>query len=395
MATKTRCSLDKASTMKKVRQTVSPPVAKTVGEPRSPHPSQTSAVDPGQSLGRHASKADRPHSKGGRRRSSSLRENLVMDGCFVGIDVSKAQLDGCILDHSSFQQPNATAGLAQVVALLQSLPVTLVVVEATGGLEVSLVRALQKAQIPVAVINPRQGRDFAKATGVLAKTDKIDAHTLASFGKALRPRPQPLPDEQVAALDALVTRRCQLIDMRTMETNRLTPIVNAKVRKNIEKHVAWLNQHIDDADRQLGEAVRDNPAWHARDALQQSVPGIGEGVSRALLAGLPELGKLASRKLAALVGVAPFAHDSGKHKGKRHIAGGRMAVRSMLYMGAWSACRSKTPLGDFYRRLRDKGKEAKVALIAVARKMLTIVNAVVRSGIAYDAKLHGSELATD
>lgn len=374
------------------RQTVTPPIHEIVGEPRSPHLSQTSAADPVQSHGQSASQQTRPQHKGGCRRSFFLRENLVMDGCFVGIDVSKHQLDGQVLGRQSFQQPNAPAGIAQVVALLQSLPVTLVVVEATGGLEVPITRALQKAQIPVAVINPRQGRDFAKASGRLAKTDRIDAETLAFFGQSLRPRPQTLPDEATIALDAIVTRRCQLIDMRTMESNRLQQTAAAKVRKNIEKHLKWLNDHIDDVDHELGEAVRNNPAWQARDELQQSIPGIGAGVSRALLAGLPELGRLASRKLAALVGLAPFARDSGQHKGKRHIAGGRSQVRAMLYMGAWSAARSMTPLGDFYRRLRAKGKAAKVALIALAHKMLTIANAVVRSGQAYDPALHGATL---
>jgi transposase len=315
-----------------------------------------------------------------------------MDACFVGIDVSKAQLDGHVLGQQSFQHPNSPAGIARIVALLQPLAVTLVVVEATGGLEVPIARALQKAQIPVAVINPRQGRDFAKASGRLAKTDRIDAETLALFGQSLRPRPQALPDEQTVALDAIVTRRCQLIDMRTMESNRLQQTADAKVRKNLEEHLEWLNGHIDDVDRELGEAVKNNPAWQVRDELQQSIPGIGAGVSRALLAGLPELGRLGSRQLAALVGLAPFARDSGQHKGKRHIAGGRSQVRAMLYMGAWSASRSKTPLGDFYRRLRAKGKEAKVALIALAHKMLTIANAVVRSGEAYDPARHGANL---
>jgi transposase len=392
MATKSRCSVDKGATMETVRQTVTPPISKIVGEPRSPHLSKSSAGDTVQSTGRPASAQVRPHHKGGRRRSSILRENLVMDACFVGIDVSKNQLDGRILGAQSFQHPNSPAGIAAIVGLLQSLPVTLVVVEATGGLEVPIARALQKAQIPVAVINPRQGRDFAKATGRLAKTDDIDAETLAMFGQAIRPRPQPLPDEQTAALDAIVTRRSQLIDMRTMEQNRLQQTADAKVRRNIQKHLDWLNRHIDDVDRELGEAVKNNPAWQARDQLQQSIPGIGKGVSLALLAGLPELGRLASRKLAALAGLAPFARDSGQSKGKRHIMGGRSHVRAMLFMGAWTASRSKTALGEFYRRLIAKGKAPKVALIAVARKMLTIANAIVRSGQPYDSALHGASL---
>jgi transposase len=378
--------------MKTVRQTVAPLISKIVGEPRSPHLSKSSAGDTVQSTGRPASAQARPHHKGGRRRSSILRENLVMDACFVGIDVSKNQLDGRILGAQSFQHPNSPVGIAAIVGLLQSLPVTLVVVEATGGLEVPIARALQKAQVPIAVINPRQGRDFAKASGRLAKTDRIDAETLALFGQALRPQPQPLPDEQTAALDAIVTRRSQLIDMRTMEQNRLQQTADAKVRHNIQKHLDWLNQHIDDVDRELGEAVKNNPAWQARDQLQQSIPGIGKGVSLALLAGLPELGRLASRKLAALVGLAPFARDSGQSKGKRHITGGRSHVRAMLFMGAWTASRSKTALGEFYRRLLAKGKPPKVALIAVAHKMLTLANAIVRNGQPYDPALHGANL---
>jgi transposase len=308
-----------------------------------------------------------------------------MDGAFVGIDVSKDRLDGCIRQRQTFAYDNSGPGLAQVVALLQAQPVTLVVVEATGGLEVPLVRALQQAGIPVAVVNPRQVRDFAKASGVLAKTDTLDAAVLAHFAEAMRPQPRPLSDAQTQALDALVTRRCQLIDMRTMERNRLGQCPDAKVRKNIERHLDWLKKYIDDVEAGLDEAVRRNPDWQAQDRLQQSVPGIGPVSSRTLLASLPELGKLPGKQLAALVGLAPFAHDSGRHHGTRRIYGGRAEVRAVLYMGALTISRSHTPLGDWFRRLRARGKEFKVAVVAVARKLLTIVNAVVRSGQAYDA----------
>lgn len=391
MRAKKPCSLDSSRRMKKaVRQTVSPLVSKTAGELRSPHLSQIPASDPVQSHGHRALGPERPHSKEGNRRPPFLQKDLVMDGCFVGVDVSKNQLDGCIDQQRSFQHPNTGAGIAQVVKLLKATaPVAVVVVEATGGLEVPLVRALQKASIPVAVVNPRAARDFAKASGRLAKTDKIDAEGLAHFAKAMTPKPQALPDEQTEVLDALVTRRCQLIDMRTMESNREKQTADAKVRVNIEKHVEWLDENIGDADRQIGELVKNNPQWQAVDKLQQSVPGIGKGVSRALLAGLPEMGKVGSRTLAALVGLAPFARDSGKYRGKRHIAGGRSHVRSVLYMGAMTAARSQTHLGDFYRRLRANGKGAKVAMVAVAHKMLTIVNAVVRTGKAYEDALHG------
>lgn len=399
MTTKGR-SLDEANSMKQpMRQTVDPPVMKIVGELWSPHLSYPSAADSEQSLGSRsvaAKPTGKPHSKGGRRRlSSSLSEDLVMDGCFVGIDVSKDRLDGCIRHRQTFSQDNSGPGIAAIVVLLDKQAVTLVVVEATGGLEVPLVRALQKASIPVAVVNPRQARDFAKASGVLAKTDDIDAEVLAHFAEAMRPEPRPLSDEQTQMLDALVTRRCQLIDMRTMESNRLGQCPDAKVRKNIQLHLNWLKKHIDDVETALHEAVHSNPDWQARDRLQQSVPGIGPVVSRTLLASLPELGKLPGKKLAALVGLAPFADDSGRHKGKRRIYGGRAEVRAVLYMGAMTASRSHTPLGDLFRRLRARGKEFKVAIVAVAHKILTIVNAVVRSGQAYNAAHLQAAMMTD
>jgi transposase len=367
-----------------VRQTASPLVDEIAGELRSPHRLRTSAVDPEQSQGSHpARRRGKPKNKDGYRRSSILREVLEMDASFVGIDVSKDFLDGAFRNGPSFRHDNSTAGIAQVVNLLRAKTVTLVVVEATGGLEVPLVRALHKAQIPIAVANPLRVREFAKATGALAKTDRIDASVLAHFADAVRPEPRPLPDEKTQILDALVTRRCQLIDMRTMETNRLASCTDAKVRANIKKHLAWLECHIDDADRDLGEAVKNNPDWQARDQLQQSVPGIGKVVSHTLLASLPELGRVSGKRLAALVGLAPYAHDSGRHQGKRRIFGGRAEVRAKLYMAALTVTRSKTPLGEFFRRLRAHGKEFKVALIALARKLLTVVNAVVRSSLPY------------
>ena len=309
-----------------------------------------------------------------------------MDDVFVGIDVCKDRLDGCLRGGPSFQHDNSPAGVTQVVTLLQQHPVRLVVVEATGGLEVPVVRALQRAGIGVAVVNPRQARDFAKASGVLAKTDAIDAAVLAHFAEAIRPPVRALPDEQTLLLDALVSRRSQLIDMRTMERNRLGQCSDRKVRANIEKHLTWLQKHIDEVDRELGEAVKSNPDWQARDALQQSVPGIGPVVSRTLLASLPELGQLSGKKLAALAGLAPFAHDSGTQRGHRRVFGGRAEVRAKLYMAAMTASRTKSPLGELFRRLRERGKEFKVAVVAVARKLLTIVNAVVRSGAAYEAR---------
>jgi transposase len=307
-----------------------------------------------------------------------------MDECFVGIDVSKERLDGCVRQRRTFQFDNSPAGVAQLVELLRRFSVTLVVLEATGGLEVPAVRALQKAQIPVAVINPRQARDFAKATGRLAKTDSIDAEGLAHLAEALRPEPRALKDDQTQALDALVTRRGQLIDMRTMERNRLGGCHDAQVRANIEEHLHWLEQHIDAANKDLADAVASNPNWQARDQLLQSVPGVGKVVSQTLLASLPELGQLSNRELTALVGLAPYADDSGRRQGKRCIFGGRAEVRAKLYMAALTAARSKSPLREFYQRLRAAGKAAKVAYVALARKLLTILNAVVRTQTAYD-----------
>jgi transposase len=387
--TKRRCSVDQASTMKPAaRQTVFPQVQKTAGEPRSPRPFVPTA-DPEQSIGRRpaASRPEgSPHDKGGCRRSSPGSGIPVMDGsCFVGIDVSKDCLDGCFRRGAAFRQSNTPDGIGRLVALLGDRAVDLVVVEATGGLEVPLVRALQQAAIAVAVVNPRQARDFAKASGRLAKTDSIDAQALAHYAEALRPQPRTLPDEQTRQLDALVSRRGQLIDMRTMEQNRLGSCSDVRVRAGIQEHLDWLNERIDATDRELGEAVRANPAWQAWDQLQQSVPGVGKVVSQTLLAALPELGRLSGRQLSALVGLAPLAHDSGKRHGKRRIFGGRAEVRAKLYMAALGASRSRGPLGVFYRRLRAAGKECKVALIAVARKVLTIVNAVVRRGQPYDA----------
>ena len=311
----------------------------------------------------------------------------MAENVFVGIDVSKHTLDGKVWQGAAFQCGNSTAGIAEVLTVLSKQRVTLVVVEATGGLEVPVVRALQKANIPVAVINPKRARDFARATGTLAKTDTIDATVLAHFAMTLRPEPRPLPDEQTQALDALVTRRCQLIDMRIMETNRLGSCFDPKVRQNIEPHLAWLNRNIDDTDAGLNEAVRDNPHWHAQDKLQQSIPGVGPVVSRTLLASLPELGKISGKKLTSLVGLVPHADDSGARQGKRRIFGGRADVRAKLYMAALTVSRSATALGAFYRRLREQGKAFKVALIALARKLLTVANAVVRSQRPYDEAL--------
>lgn len=307
---------------------------------------------------------------------------------FVGIDVSKAHLDVAARpDGGTFRLGNDPAGLAELVARLRPLAPALVVLEASGGYEAPAVAALQVAGIPAAAINPRQARDFAKATGRLAKTDRIDAEVLAHFAAAVRPEPRPAGSAEQRSLDALLSRRGQLVEMRVMESNRLAACADPAVRAGIARHLAWLDGELADADRRLSEAVRASPAWRERDELLRSIPGIGAVVSRTLLAALPELGVADGGRLAALVGLAPYAHDSGALRGGRHIRGGRADVRRVLYLAALSAARRDGPLKAFADRLRSRGKKAKVVLIAVARKLLVIANAVVRSGRPWQPEL--------
>jgi transposase len=307
---------------------------------------------------------------------------------FVGIDVAKSHLDVAVRpDGPIFRVPNSPEGLADLVARLAPLKPALIVVEATGGYELPAVAALQAAGIPVAAINPRQARDFAKATGRLAKTDRIDAESLAHFAEAVRPEPRPAEPAERKALDALLTRRGQLIQMRVMESNRLETCPDPAVRGGIERHLAWLDAELADAERRLAEAVRASPAWRERDELLRSIPGIGPVVSRPLLAALPELGSADGLKLAALAGLAPYASDSGKSRGPRSIRGGRPDVRRVMYMAALAASRRAGPLKDFADRLKARGKRAKVVLVAVARRLLVIANAVVRSGKSWDPAL--------
>jgi transposase len=307
---------------------------------------------------------------------------------FVGIDVSKAYLDSATRpDPRIGRDPNDPAGIAALIARLKPLAPTLVVVEATGGLELPLVAALQLAQIPVAAINPRQARDFAKATGRLAKTDRLDAEVLAHFAEAIRPEARPLPSAQVQALDALLSRRQQLLGMRVMETNRLGACSDPTVRAGLERHIAWLEADGAEADRLLAEAVKASPAWKERDELLQSIPGLGPVTSLTLLAALPELGCLDGGKLSALVGLAPFADDSGSRRGGRHVRGGRAVVRRVLYLAALSAVRHNPAMKAFRDRLKARGKKAKVILTAVARKLLVIANAVIRTGRRWEPEM--------
>lgn len=298
---------------------------------------------------------------------------------YVGIDVAKEKLDLAVRpggEASSFR--NDEAGMAELVGWLLARNPALVVLEATGGYESNLASALTVARLPVVVVNPRQVRDFAKATGQLAKTDAIDAAVLARFAEVVRPEVRPLPDEQTAELSALLRRRRQLVEMLTAEGNRLG-LATKRVRSSIEQHIAWLKMQLKDVDTDLHRTIRSSPAWREKDDLLQSVTGVGKVLSLTLLAELPELGVLNRRKIAALVGVAPLNFDSGKFRGRRGTWGGRAQIRPVLYMAAVVSARHNPVIRALYSRLIGAGKPPKVALTACMRKLLVILNAMVRT----------------
>jgi transposase len=305
---------------------------------------------------------------------------------FVGIDVAKAQLEFAVRPSGETGTvANDEAGIHELVTRCRGLPPTLIVLEATGGYEAATAAALATAGLPVVVANPRQVRDFAKATGQLAKTDALDAQILALFAERVRPAPRPLPDATVRALDALLTRRRQLLGMLTAERNRLLVAAPA-VRRDLQQHIRFLERRVREADGELHTAVKASPAWRVKDDLLQSVPGVGRVVSLTLLAELPELGRLSHKEIAALVGVAPLNRDSGTLRGKRLVYGGRAPVRAALYMAALVASRCNPVIRAFYQRLRTAGKPAKVALTACMRKLLTILNAMARSGLPWQSE---------
>ncbi len=299
--------------------------------------------------------------------------------CVVGIDVAKAHLDVDVRPTGVTRRFDHTeAGLTALTAFLRPLTPTIVVLEATGGYEADVAAALALAALPVAVVNPRQVRDFARATGRLAKTDALDARVLAHFAEAVQPEPRPLPDAAHQALNALVTRRRQLVEMLTAERNRLA-LAQGRIRRDVQTHIHFLEQRLKEADRDLQQQLRDSPIWRAAEQLLRSVPGIGPTTAAVILADLPELGRLTHRAMAALVGVAPMNRDSGTRHGPRTIWGGRASVRGTLYMATLVATRFNPVIKAFYRRLRDAGKPPKVALIAAMRKLLTILNAIMRT----------------
>jgi transposase len=305
----------------------------------------------------------------------------------VGVDVSKSQLDVSIDEGTPFVVDRTAEGVAGLVARLTPLGPTRVVMEATGGLEAMVAAALSVAQLPVVIINPKRARDFARAEGVLAKTDAIDARLLARFGRKIQPEPRPIPEETARALDGLLDRRRQLIGMRVMEQGRLDSARGDQVRSDVEVHIRWLNERIEPIDEERDRTIQSSPVWKARDELLRGVPGIGPVLSRTLLAAVPELGTLGGREIAALVGLAPMADDSGRRRGARHILGGRASVRAVLFMAAHSASRHNPSLKPFADRLKAAGKKPKVVLVAVARKLLVIANAILRSEKPWDRKI--------
>jgi transposase len=295
---------------------------------------------------------------------------------FVGIDVGKAHLEVALWDsETSWRVSNDGDGIEKLITRLQALSPRLIVVEATGGLELPVVAAMASAELPVAVVNPTRVRDFARATGQLAKTDRLDALVLAHFAQAVRPKLRPLRSEEGEQLAALLTRRRQLVAMLTAEKNRLVS-TRPQLRQRLQKHIEWLQEELKSLDEEIASLIDSNPLWEEKNALLRSVPGIGPVTAATLLAELPELGTLNRQKIAALVGVAPVNKDSGKKRGKRRVFGGRTSVRRTLYMAALNASRFNPVIRSFYERLLGRGKEKKVALTACMRKLLVILNAM-------------------
>ena len=306
---------------------------------------------------------------------------------YVGVDVSKERLDVAFRPTGGRcwfpNDPGGIDGLVSRLAEEEQRP-ALVVLEASGGYERPAAAALAASGLACAVVNPRQARDFAKATGRLAKTDTLDAESLARFAEAVKPEPRALPGEEALLLGEILDRRRQLLGMLVAENNRLSVTASEPVRRRIRAHVRWLEKEVSRTDGELKEAVERSPAWRENEALLRSVPGVGPVLAKTLLAELPELGTLSHKRLSALVGVAPFNFDSGTLRGKRMVWGGRARVRSTLYMASLAATRHNPAIGAFYERLVAAGKPKKVALIACARKLLAILNAVMRDRVPWN-----------
>jgi transposase len=306
----------------------------------------------------------------------------------VGIDVSKAHLEvGVLPTEEVWREASEPTAISHLVKRLVRLAPKLVVMEASGGLEIPVVAGLARAGLPVVVVNPRQVREFARATGQLAKTDRIDALMLALFGDRVRPEVRPLPDDVAQAFDALLARRRQLVAILAEEKTRLKQARSREVATGIQRHIRWLENEIKDVEGGLKKSVRDSPVWKAKDNLLRSAPGVGRIVSFTLLGDLPELGRLNRKQIAALAGVAPHAADSGTLRGKRIIWGGRASVRQSLFMAALAACRCDPGFRAFHDRLISSGKPPKVALVACMRKLLTVLNAMVRDATPWNPEM--------
>jgi transposase len=305
---------------------------------------------------------------------------------WVGIDVSKAYLDVAIEPSAQQQRYSNTAtGIAQLLQLLSALPVALVVLEATGGQEHPAVEAIAQAGMAVVVVNPRRVREFAKAIGKLAKTDQIDAQVLARFGQAVRPEVRPLATEPLRELQELVSRRQQVMEMMSAERNRHSAARSVSARAQIERHIEWLQQEVKRLDEQIDQQMQQSEQWQQQQAILRSLPGVGVVTASTLIALLPELGALSRQQIAALVGVAPLNCDSGQMRGKRFTAGGRSSVRSALFMAAFVATRFNPTIAAFYQRLLQAGKPKKVALVACMRKLLVILNALLKHNQRWQA----------
>lgn len=306
---------------------------------------------------------------------------------YVGIDMSKERLDVAVRPSGQqWSEDNRAEGIERLVGQLQEVQPALIGLEATGGMEMAAGGALAAVGLNVAIVNARQVRDFAKSFGQLAKTDKIDAAIIARFGEVLQPQVRPLPSQAAQRMQAVLVRRRQLLEMRVAETNRLY-LTHADMRPRLQEHITWLDQELEQMDQELREMIQTSPLWREQDALLQSVPGVGPVTASTLIAELPELGQLDRKKIAALVGVAPFNRDSGKLRGKRAIWGGRASVRSTLYMATLSAKRYNAVIKAHYDHLLQTGKPKKVALVACMRKLLTILNSMARSGKTWNPAL--------
>lgn len=342
-----------------------------VSEPASEcgAPFATKSESPDSRLGRVAS----PYSQ------ARAADRTAEGGMFVGIDVAKVRLDVHIRPSGeSFSIPRDGAGIAALAERLRAAAPALIVLEATGGFELTVAAGLAGAGLPLAVVNPAQIRAFARALGRLAKTDRLDAEIIARFADQVRPEPRPVADAQAQALAELVARRRQVVEMIGMESNRRRQARSPTVLKGIERTLAALRAELAELDRELDDQIKGSPVWRAAENLLTSVPGIGPITARTLIAELPELGRIDRRRLAALVGVAPVNRDSGAMRGHRAIAGGRTEIRNVLFMAALTATRNNPVIRALYARLRQRGRPAKAALVAAIRKLLSILNAILR-----------------